>query len=163
MNKQAREDIETVARSMITASHYNQLDDSTFENYICGIISRVQEATRQEIFDALDLVFKLPGITVENAQMLYQSIRERRAKMTGSEIAELAAKYRYGDETDWSFNLNGFAEELEHRAKQAARKEVGKWLEDRPKVFTKGYGMASVFPYVDIEALLRGEMPRGER
>ena len=36
MNKEALKDI---CRSMITASHYNNLDDAEFDNYIEGILA----------------------------------------------------------------------------------------------------------------------------
>ena len=42
------EKIRTIARSMITASHYNQLDDTTFDNYLLEMFAQAQYDQRGE-------------------------------------------------------------------------------------------------------------------
>ena len=37
------EEIRTIARSMITASHYNQLDDTTFDNYLLEMLAQLDQ------------------------------------------------------------------------------------------------------------------------
>ncbi len=82
--------------------------------------------------------------------------------LTGTQIAKVGAKYRHRDDANWSFNLDGFAQEIAGMVRKDTLKGVGDWLSrpclhyhPRPRMRRD----CLICENLLIEATDKGEMP----